>query len=118
MEIFRECFMSSIIPIRPSLRVIDKSHYSWDKSRAKALFAYRTGSLKLKTAWKVYNQKIGVGIKCPMPMCPEDDTWDHLKQCPFYVTKWNVKWNTDDEIAKFIVEINRERYWRLKAPIL
>ena len=51
MEIWQECFGSSIIPSRPYLRVINKGHMRWEKNMAKAILFYRTGSLKFRTSW-------------------------------------------------------------------
>ena len=39
----------------------------------------------------LYNVKRGVGIDCDMPMCGEEDQWNHMIKCPFYETKLNEK---------------------------
>ena len=39
--------------------------------------------------------KRGVGINCVMPMCEEEDQWNHMIKWPFYDTKWNEKWERE-----------------------
>ena len=47
------------------------------------------------------------------------DNFEHVQQCPFYYTKWNPAWVNDDEnVAKYLVKLNRERMKRFKMPIL
>ena len=53
-----------------------------------------------------------------MNLCKENDTLDHAKVCPFYYTKWDEKWTTEEEIANYLVLLNRERFKRQKMPIL
>ena len=38
-------------------------------------------------------------------MCPEEDTLDHTKVCPFMYTKWNHKMISDEDIANYLVEL-------------
>ena len=74
--------------------------------------------MKLKTQWKIYNVKRGVGTDCVMPLCGEDDTLDHIKECKWYETKWDEKCSTEGELANYLVKINRERLKKVKMPIL
>ena len=77
-EVWRDTFASPIAIKRAHLRVRDKSHISWDKNMAQVLLAWRTGSLRFKSAWKIYNVKRGLGVNCVMPMCDAPiDNWSH-----------------------------------------
>ena len=44
-----DCYQSSSIPVRHFFRIYDKSHFAWEKLKAKAILAYRCGALKFKT---------------------------------------------------------------------
>ena len=46
------------------------------------------------------------------------DGEEHVQQCSFYHTKWNVKWTDDQDIAKQLVKLNHECYERFEMPIL
>ena len=117
-ELWKECFSSSVVKERPYLGNRDKSYQKWDKSLAQALFAWRTGSLQFKSSRKIYNVKRGLGIHCVMPMCDgKIDNWEHLIECKFYDTKWNHEWSSEEEIAKFLVKISRERMIKVKMPL-
>ena len=109
---------SSAAVSRPYIKVKDKAFFSWPKIKAQAILAWRTGSLRLKTQWKLYNVKRGVGVDCVMPLCDGPDTLDHIKSCMWYETKWSDKWSTESDIANFLVKINRERLKKVKMPIL
>ena len=53
-----------------------------------------------------------------MPMCDgKIDNWEHLIECKFYDTKWNHEWSSEEEIAKFLVKISRERMIKVKMPL-
>jgi len=118
IEVWRDTFASPIAIERTHLRVRDKSHMSWDKNMAQALIAWRTGSLRFKSAWKIYNVKRGLGVHCVMPMCDAPvDNWSHMIRCKFYDTGWNEKWTSEKEIATYIVKASRERFVKVKMPL-
>ena len=117
-ELWEECFMSPVVVSRPYIKVKDKSFYGWPKSRSQALLLWRVGALKTKTAWRLYNVARGVGVSCVWPMCEGEDDFEHIKVCKFYQNRWNSKCCTEEELAKFIVNINRERVTKFKMPIL
>ena len=83
MELWGECFVSSITPSRPYIPVHKKAHVKWTKNLTKAILYIRTGALQFKTTWKVWNIKNGKGVKCPFTICAEEDTLDHAKECSF-----------------------------------
>ena len=118
MELWGECFVSSITPSRPYITVHKKVHVKWTKNLTKAILYMRTGALQFKTTWKVWNIKNGKGVKRPFTICAEEDTLDHAKECSFMYTKWNVNWEGDEEVAGYLVKLNRERMTRFKQPIL
>ena len=99
------------------MRVTDRSYHKWLKSKMKAILFFWTGLLRFKTVWRVFNMKNGNGTSCPAPMCSEEDMFDHMKQCPFYFTKWNDKWCSDDELGDYLVNMNRERRSRFRYPL-
>ena len=91
---------------------------AWTKNKARALLLWRTGALKFKNMWRIYNVKRGLGTNCVMEMCEGEDNFDHVKVCSFYDTKWSNKWCRESEIAQYLVKINRERIVKVKMPIL
>ena len=87
--------------------------------KAKAFLALRTGSLKFKTRWRIYNCKRGIGTDCVHPLCDNEDSLEHMKVCPFYFTKWKDEFDmTEEAMAEYILKINRERLHRYRMPIL
>ena len=118
MEVFRDCFASPIVMHREYLRVIDKTPRSWSKMKAQALLAWRTGSLKFRHIWRVYNTKKGLSSDCVMPLCDGPDNWEHLKVCPWYKTRWSDRFTEESEIADYIVAVSKERFDKVKLPLL
>ena len=118
MEIFRDCFASTIVMHRNYLRVIDKSPRGWPKIKSQALLAWRTGSLKFRHIWRVYNTKKGLRSDCVMPLCDGPDNWEHLKVCKWYKTRWKDSYTEESEIADYLVAVNKERFDRVKLPLL
>ena len=110
----RNCYSSSIVKERVTTKVEDKSYHLWNKNKAQAILLFwRCGALK----FKLYNIKRGVGIGCVMPMCGEDQ-WDHMTKCPFYDTKWNEKWEREEDVANYIVAASRERMIMVKILLI
>ena len=118
LELWTDCFSSRVTVSRPYIKIQDRQFFNWPRNKARALFLWRVGALKLKTQWKIYNVKRGVGTDCVMPLCGEDDTLDHIKECKWYETKWDEKCSTERELANYLVKINRERLKKVKMPIL
>ena len=111
--------MSTIIPTRPYFRVRDKSHFSWEKSKVKVLLAYKTGSLKFKTAWRIYNTKRGIGTHCLFNLCPNLDNLYHVQQCLFYEVKWKREYlDSEEQLAEYLLQLNRERIKKFRMPII
>ena len=53
-----------------------------------------------------------------MPQCNGGrDDWDHVRVCRFYDNKWNDKWESEDEIAEYLVKISREHFIKVKMPL-
>ena len=118
-EVWTDCFMSPIISVRPYFGLITKVHMKWDKMKSKAMIAVRTGSLKFSNSWKIYNCKHGLRVRCINRMCNGIDELSHAKVCKFYFTKWEEKFaDSDDEMANYIIALNRERLRRFRMPIL
>ena len=87
--------------------------------KAKAMLAWRTGSLKFKTSWRIYDCKKGIGVDCMAPMCGGSDTLSHVQACPFYTTKWKKEYtDMDKQMAEYLLQINRERQRKYMLPIL
>ena len=108
---------------RQYLRVKDKRHFGWSRQKSRALLLWRLGSLRFRGVWKVYNRKHGLASKCVMPQCGyEEDCWSHMIECPFYDTKWDPKWlsgpSFESDLADFIVKISRERFIKVKHPLI
>ena len=80
--------------------------------------AWRTGSLKFRHIWRVYNTKKGLRSDCVMPLCDGPDNWEHLKVCKWYRTKWKDSYTEESEIADYLVAVNKERFDRVKLPLL
>ena len=119
MEVWWDCFSSPIISVRPYLGLITKGHFGWDKMKAKAMLAVRTGSLKFKNAWRMYNNKRGLGVRCINRLCDGIDEMKHAQVCKFYYTKWSDKFlESEDQMAEYVLKLNRERLQRFRMPIL
>ena len=118
-EVWFDCFRSPIIEVRPYFRVRDKSHFGWEKLKSKALLALRTGSLKFKVSWRIYNVKRGIGVNCVNVLCPYEDSFQHAKQCLFYNTVWKESYQDSEELtADYLLKLNRERIARYRLPII
>ena len=114
-----DCYQSSSIPVRHFFRIYDKSHFAWEKLKAKAILAYRCGTLKFKTCWRLYNLKRGKGIDCPNILCGKEDSILHAQKCLFYNTRWDDKFNdSEQEFAEYLLRLNRERISRYRLPII
>ena len=118
MEVWRDSLASSITMTRPYLRLRDKRHFKWSKLQSQALLGWRTGSLKFRSTWKVYNTKHGLSSSCVFPLCSGIDSWSHMIQCPWYTVKWNPKFTEEEEIATYILKVSMERLKRLRMPLL
>ena len=65
----------------------------------------------------MYNTKRGMGIGCVM--CNEgDDEWQHMIVCKHYHTKFASWMISESQIADYVVEVNRERFVRMKMPLI
>ena len=117
-EVWRDSLASSIVMTRPYLRLKDKRHYRWSKLMSQAFLGWRTGSLKFKSTWKVYNTRNGLSSSCVFPLCPGLDTWSHMIECPWYTVKWNPKYTEEEEITRYILEVSMERLKRTRCPLL
>ena len=117
MRVLSDCVLSSAVRHRLTFRVIDKSYQTLEKLESKALILWRTGALKFKSSWRVYNSKKDGGISCVSRLCLEEDSWEHMTQCQFYNTKFNSDWKTDKELAMYLVKVNQERVVRFHSPL-
>ena len=119
-EVWYDCYLSPIIVTRPYHRVRDKSHFQWPKLKAKALLAFRFGSLKFRSAWRVYNNKKGIGINCVHPICPGIDSLIHVQyECKFYKTTWKQEYfDSEESLADYLIKINNERIKLYRLPII
>ena len=123
VECWSDVYASSMAKERQYLRVKDKRHFGWSRQKSRALLLWRLGSLRFRGVWKVYNRKHGLASKCVMPQCGyEEDCWSHMIECPFYDTKWDPKWlsgpSFESDLADFIVKISRERFIKVKHPLI
>ena len=118
MEVWRDSLASSLAVTRPYLQFRDKRDYRWTKLMSQALLGWRTGSLKFRSTWKVYNTKHGLSWACVFPLCPDEDSWNHMIQCPWYTVKWNPKYTEEEEITTYILKVSMERLKRCRLPLL
>ena len=89
-----------------------------EKMESKALLFWRTGAIKLKDYWRIYNSKKEGGTMCVTGLCDARDSWEHLIECPFYNTKFNPEWLEDEpKLAEYLVNVNRERFARFKMAL-
>ena len=118
-EVWFDCHQSPIIRERPYTRVRNKGHFTWEKSKAKALLHYRTGSLKFKQAWRLYNCKRGLGINWIHPLCDGVDDLELAKECRFYDTIWKNEYkDSEDQITDYFMMLNRERIKKFRMLII
>ena len=119
LEIWNDCFFSPIISMRPYLGLRSRCQLGWEKMKTKAMLALRTRSVKFKMSWRLYNCKRGIGVDCVVPMCGGPDTLSHVQVCPFYSTKWKKEYaDTDEQMAEYLLQINRDRLRKYMLPIL
>ena len=89
--------------------------YRLSKREAQALIAFNASAFKLKTAWGDFH-KIQL---CLAPLCDGEDGLEHIKRCPYYMTKWADKFEKDSLLlARYLVGIDRERRRRWKGEFL
>ena len=102
MELLGNCFVNSIIPSR--LYMGYKRHMGWVKIQTKAFRAHKTGTIKFRTVWMVWNVNNGTGVKCMHLMCPMEDNLAHAKHCQFMYTKWDEDNFETDDVANYLVQ--------------
>ena len=118
MQVLTDCILSTAVRCSLSFKLIDKSFYTFEKLEAKAIMFFKTGALRFKSSWRVYNSKREGGVACVTRLCSGEDSWDHMTlHCKFYHTKFNKDWKTLKELAMYLVTINRERFNRFKAAL-
>ena len=94
---------------------LSTNFYKLNKRQSQALLAFNAGAFKLKTAWGDFHEI----QRCLAPLCGHDDELDHIKQCPFYETKWDETFNEDSkQLATYLVSLDRERRRRWKGECL
>ena len=104
-------FKSRLVVNRHYLRGT-KTYHVMPKSQARAVLIWRIGALRFRDNWFKYNNK-RQGTGCVMRMCSGIDTLEHaMFECKFVKAKIKVDKEGkfgDEEIAEFIVQLNRER---------
>ena len=82
-------------------------------------FSYKTGSLKFKTSWWIYNTKRGIGVHCLLNLCPYLDNILHVQQCLFFDVKWKQEYlDSEEQLAEYLLQLNRERIRKFRMPII
>ena len=115
----KECWAASMsgkltVP-RIYLRNNETCYQAWSWTESMALLKYRVGLLKLRGQLK-YLAKDG-DVTCRSPSCDEIEVIDHILECPdVYTEKPTDK--TPRELARYLVDLNRERMSRFRFPIL
>ena len=115
----RECWTASMsgkltVP-RIFLRNNETMYQAWSKSESLAILKYRIGLLKFRAQLR-YLAKDG-DTTCRNEECDEEDTYSHATWCAWVKSEKPAN-NTPREVARFIVDLNRERISRFRAPLL
>ena len=100
---------------RAEMRNTETMYFEWPRMESMAILKYRVGLLKFR-AQLTYLAKNG-DKSCRNDGCHDDDTYIHATKCP-WVTTTKPRNNTPREMARFLVELNRERMSRFKSPLL
>ena len=115
----RECWAASMtgkltVP-RIFLRNNETCYQTWSWPESTAILKYRVGLLKLRGQLK-YLAKDG-DTSCRNEGCDEEDTTEHLMVCGLVWTQ-KPSDKTPRELARYLVDLNRERMARFRSPLL
>ena len=100
-----------------------KLYHTWIKSKARMILLWRIGSLRFKDSWHDYNQK-GDGVGCISRFCKENDSLRQAVQCRFMRVNYRYKIKLEDiqqdseELAEYLIELNKERTKRFRCPLM
>ena len=95
-------------------------HHTFPMLEARAITAWRTGTLVFKN-WCPYRFRLKYqgDRKCLYPPCQGDDTLDHvMEECEFYSTKYKMKTGSIKDWAEYLVKLNTERMKEFKQPLI
>ena len=90
-------------------------YQTWSWSESIAILKYRVGFLKLRGQLKYLANDNNT--KCRSDACDETETTQHILRC---ADVWTMKPqdNTPRELARYLVELNRERISRFRSPLI
>ena len=115
----KECWAVSMtgrltVP-RIFLRNSETCYQTWSWTESVAILKYRVGLLKLRGQLK-YLASDG-DTRCRNEGCVEVETTAHIMVCPAVWTQ-KPQNSTPRELARYLVDLNRERMSRFRSPIL
>ena len=114
-ECWRAAMTGRLTAPRPEMKNRETMYMEWPRAESMAILKYRTGLLKFRAQLK-YLASNG-DMTCRYEGCDDDDTYLHATKCPWVRAEKPAN-NTPREMARFLVELNRERMSMFKAPIL
>ena len=121
IDLWADAISSRIVKSSDDIDVITKLFWTMPRSQTRALLFYKTGALKAKETWKVWNSTKYGNILCPVPDCGENDTADHVLLCKGYdanAVGGDVRDAGDMAIADRLVKINNERVTKYRMSLL
>ena len=114
---WRETRESPKVPLHLEYNNKRKYYFNKPKMEAKILFSYYVGEINLRTNRPREAEKKFGGVHCLVGSCGGVDSIPHLAECPGYDTKAPLNLREED-LAKFLLEIHRERMRRWNAPLI
>ena len=108
------------IPKMLTLYEVTTEHHTFPMLEARAVTAWRTGTLVFKN-WCPYRFRLKYqgDRKCLYPPCQGDDSLKHVKdECEFYSTKYIEKTGSMKDWAEYLVKLNTERMKEFKQPLI
>ena len=108
------------IPKMLSLYEDTTEHHTFPMMEARAITAWRTGTLVFKN-WCPYRFRLKYqgDRKCLYPPCQGDDTLFHVREeCEFYSTKFIQTSGSIKDWAEYLVKLNKERMREFKQPLI
>ena len=96
----------------------DRSYFKMTRIESKLMLALQIGELNFLTNRKHESLAERGSTDCYVGVCGGQDTLDHVSQCFGYQTKPPGPGAPEQEIANYLVELNKERTKRFKSPLV
>ena len=85
-----------------------KFYASLPKNKAKLMLCYELGELNLRQSRKAEAIKKYGSTECLVPFCKEEDSWEHIQECPGYTSRLPNGWGPY-QLIDYLVSLESER---------